>query len=122
METPIDWQREARKMRAQGKSSDEIAALVGQTVPAVREVLRGTRRTRLAVLGAGRAEIPEPHVARTPRVVLDRQAVPFAAAEFAAGTDRPGGAHAANHALKSPQKQGFPLFLTLGGHHCPIFL
>ena len=85
MQTPINWQGEARKMRAQGKSSDEIAMALGQTPEAVREALRGTRRTRLAVLGAGRAEIPEPHVARVPRVVLDRQALPFAAAEFAAG-------------------------------------
>ena len=118
METPIDWQGEARKMRAQGKSSDEIAALVGQTVPAVRDVLRGTRRTRWAVLGAGRAEIPEPYVARTPRVVLDRQAVPFAAAEFAAGLIDRAELMRQITRLKSPQKQGFPLFLTLGGHHC----
>jgi hypothetical protein len=85
MKQPTDWQAEARRLRAKGMASAEIAALVGKAVPEVREALRGTRRTRLAVLGAGRAEIPEPHVARTSRVILDRQALPFAAAEFAAG-------------------------------------
>ena len=79
------WQAEVRKMRAQGKSSDEIAMALGQTPEVIREVLRGTRRTRLAALGASRAEIPEPHKPRAHRVVLDRQALPFAAAEFAAG-------------------------------------
>jgi hypothetical protein len=44
MQTPISWQAEARRMRAQGKASGEIAALLGKTGSAVREVLRGTRR------------------------------------------------------------------------------
>ena len=85
MQTPVDWRASALRMRARGKAACQIAAELGKSVDAVREALRGTRRTRLAVLGAGRAEIPEPHVARVPRVVLDRQALPFAAAEFAAG-------------------------------------
>ena len=78
MKTPIysssrgSWQAEARRMRAQGKAADEIAALIGQTAAAVREALRGTRRTPLAVLGAGRAKLPEPHIPRTPRAPLDR--------------------------------------------------
>jgi predicted transcriptional regulator len=44
MGEPTSWQREARQLRAQGKTPDEIAALVGQTVSAVCEALRGTRR------------------------------------------------------------------------------
>jgi len=39
METPISWQAEARRMRAQGNTSDEIAALLGTTVTAVRKAL-----------------------------------------------------------------------------------
>jgi hypothetical protein len=39
----------------------------------------------LALDTAAARSCPEPHVARVPRVVLDRQALPFAAAEFAAG-------------------------------------
>ena len=35
----------------------------------------------MEVLGAGRAELTEPHIARVPRVVLDWQALPFAAAD-----------------------------------------
>jgi hypothetical protein len=90
METPINWQGEARKMRAQGKSSDEIAAQLGKARSTVIEALRGTPRPPPAAgdarsLGAGRAEDTVAHVTRTPRTILDRQALPSAAADFAAG-------------------------------------
>ena len=84
METPIDWQAEARRLRAKGKTSAEIAALLDQTVAAVREALRWSRREPPDVFGAG-AALVEPHVPRTPRVVLDRAALPAAAAAFAKG-------------------------------------
>ena len=60
MQTPIGWDAAARRMRAQGKASDEIAMALGQTVAAVRVALRGTRRTPLAALGAGQAKAPCP--------------------------------------------------------------
>ena len=89
MGTPISsgsgsWQAEARRMRAQGKASDEIAALIGKTVSAVRAVLRGTPRPPAGVLGAG-ARLVEPHAPRTPRVILDQDTVRSATADFAAG-------------------------------------
>ena len=84
METPIDWQAEARRMRAQGKTSDEIAALLGQAVPTVREVLRGTPRPPPETLRAG-AGFTATHTPRTPRVILDQDMVRSAAADFAAG-------------------------------------
>jgi hypothetical protein len=65
METLVDWHGEVRRLRAQGKAADEIAALLHQDASAVREALRGTRRTRLAVLGAGQSMV-EPHMTRVP--------------------------------------------------------
>jgi predicted transcriptional regulator len=89
METPIDWQAEARRMRARGRTSDEIAAQLGKTVSTIREVLRGTRQLATAgddarSLGAG-AKLVEPHAPRTLRVILDEGALTAAAAAFAAG-------------------------------------
>ncbi len=76
-------------MRAQGKTSDEIAALLSKAPSAVREVLRGTRQLATAgddarSLGAG-AKFLEPHATRTPRVILDEGALTAAAEAFAAG-------------------------------------
>jgi hypothetical protein len=89
MQTPIDWQAEARRMRAQGKTSVEIAALLGEAPSAVREALRGTRLPAAAgddakPLGAG-ATLIERRVPRTPRVILDQVALTAAARAFAAG-------------------------------------
>jgi transcriptional regulator with XRE-family HTH domain len=84
METPIVWQAEARRMRARGKSSDEIAAQLGKTVSTIREVLRGTRRPPPETLGAA-AGFTATHTPRTPRVILDQDMVRSAAADFAAG-------------------------------------
>ncbi len=88
METPIgsgSWDAEARRLRAKGKTSAEIAALLQQDPSAVREALRWNRRDDPpAVFGAG-ATLVEPHVTRVPRVVLDRQALQAAAVAFAAG-------------------------------------
>jgi hypothetical protein len=79
------WQAQARKMRAKGKTADEIAAELGQAPEAVREALRWTRQDDPpAVFGAG-ATLIEPHVRRVPRTILDRQALPAAAAAFASG-------------------------------------
>jgi hypothetical protein len=39
MQTPISWQAEARRMRAQGKAAHEIARALGTTVTAVRKAL-----------------------------------------------------------------------------------
>ena len=84
MQTPVDWRASALRMRARGKAACQIAAELGKSVdrfarPCAGRAGRGWRSRRR------RAEIPEPHVARVPRVVLDRQALPFAAVEFAAG-------------------------------------
>jgi hypothetical protein len=89
METPISWQAEARRMRAQGKASDEIAALLSKPPSAVREVLRGTRQLATAgddarSLGAG-AKLVEPHKPRVPRVTLDQAVLQAAALAFARG-------------------------------------
>jgi hypothetical protein len=84
MQTPINWQAEARRMRAQGHDASKIAALLGQTVSAVRLCLRGTRRGPPAVLGAG-TRLVEPHVPRVPRVTLDQSALQAAAPAVAAG-------------------------------------
>ena len=84
METPTGWDAEARRMRAQGKTSAEIAALLQQSPSAVREVLRGTRRLPPEVLGAGRSFI-EPHAPRVPRAILDQTGLQSAAQAFAAG-------------------------------------
>ena len=81
----IDWQAEARRMRAQGKASDEIAALLSKPPSAVREVLRGTPRPPPETLGARQAELAATHTPRTPRVILDQDMVRSAAADFAAG-------------------------------------
>jgi predicted transcriptional regulator len=84
MRIPTSWQAEARRMRTQGKASDEIAVLLGKTPSAARKVLRGRPRPPPPILGA-RADLVEPHVARTPRVVLDRAGLQEAALAFAAG-------------------------------------
>ena len=84
METPINWDAEARRLRAQGNGVAEIAALLGQEPAAVREALRGTRRSPPVVLGAGQ-KLVEPHVPRVPRVVLDRAGLKTAALAFAQG-------------------------------------
>jgi hypothetical protein len=85
MKAPIDWQARARQLRAQGKSSDEIAVLLHQGPTVVREVLKGTPRSPSETLGARQAELASRHAPRTPRAILDRQALPSAAADFAAG-------------------------------------
>ena len=93
METQVgssSWQAEARKLRAQGKATDEIAALIGQPRSDVRTALRGMPRPPATVgdeakpLGLGRSFI-EPHAPRVPRIVLDRAALKAATAAFAAG-------------------------------------
>jgi hypothetical protein len=61
-----------------------IAALLGQAPANVREALRGTPRPPPEVLGAGRSFV-EPHVARTPRTILDRTVLQAAAQAFAKG-------------------------------------
>ncbi len=48
----VGWERQARQLRAQGKTADEIAVLLHQGPSAVCEVLRGSRRPR-EVYGAG---------------------------------------------------------------------
>ena len=70
MQTPIGWDAAARRMRSQGKTVHEIAALLGQAPSAVRNALRGTRRPPPEVLGAGRSFV-EPHAPRVPRAILD---------------------------------------------------
>jgi hypothetical protein len=84
MEPPVDWQAEVRRLRAQGKSSDEIAMALDKSPSAVREALRGTRRTPLAALGAGQSMV-KAHVPRVPRAPLDRAVLQTAALAFAAG-------------------------------------
>jgi hypothetical protein len=84
IEPPIGWDAEAGRLRAQGKTSAEIAALTGKDASAVREVLRGTPRPPSEVFGA-RQSLVEPHVPRVPRTILDRQALQAAAMAFAAG-------------------------------------
>jgi hypothetical protein len=85
MKAPIDWQAQARQLRAKGKSSDEIAVVLHQGPSVVREVLKGTPRPPAETLGARQAELASRHAPRTPRTILDRLALPSAAAEFAAG-------------------------------------
>jgi hypothetical protein len=88
MQTPVDWRAAARRMRARSMGAAEIAAALDKEPSEVREVLRGRRRTRRpspAVLGAGRAELPEPHIPRIPRVTLDRTVLQAAALAFAKG-------------------------------------
>jgi transposase len=94
METPISWQAEARRLRATGKTSAEIAAKLGKSLSTVKEALRGTRRTPLAVLGAGRAGLAAPHAKRVIRVILDEQTLGSAAVAVRRRRDRPGGADA----------------------------
>ncbi len=94
MQTPIgsgsfasaseSWDAEARKLRAQGKTADEIAAQLGQARSTVLDALRGTPRPPPEILGAG-AQLVAPHVPRVPRVILDQGALKAAAAAFAAG-------------------------------------
>ena len=85
MQTPIDWQAEARRMRAQGKTSAEIAMALGQAPSTVRTALLGTPRSSPPeTLGAG-AQYTAPHVPRTPRPILNQDMVRSAAADFAAG-------------------------------------
>jgi hypothetical protein len=81
MQNADGWQAEARRMRSQGKTSDEIAVALHQGPSVVREVLRGTPRQPPTVFGAG----AEPHVARVPRPILDEAALAAAAMAFAAG-------------------------------------
>lgn len=84
MQDPIAWDAEARKLRATGKTAAEIAALIGKEPSAIKEVLRGTPRPPPEVLGAGRSLV-EPHVPRTPRVIVDQAVVQAAALAFARG-------------------------------------
>ena len=87
MGEPIDsgnWRAEARQLRAQGKAADEIAARLGRAPEAIRVALRGTLRAPPPVFGAG-ARLIEAHAPRVPRTILDRQALPSAAAAFAKG-------------------------------------
>jgi hypothetical protein len=85
------WHADARRLRAQGHDARRIAALLDQTVAAVREALREASRPKPPVgddvkpLGAGQAEVTTPHVRRTPRVTLDRSALQAAAQAFASG-------------------------------------
>ena len=83
MQSPVSWQREARQMRAQGHDTSKIAIALDKSASTVREALRGLRRGP-AGLGAG-ANLVEPHIARTPRVVLNQAALMAAATAFAAG-------------------------------------
>jgi hypothetical protein len=51
MQTPIgsgSWQGEARRVRAQGKTSAEIAALLDKAPSIIREALGGTPRPPIA--------------------------------------------------------------------------
>jgi hypothetical protein len=83
-----NWQAEARRLRAQGKTADEIAALLQQDPSAVREALRGTPSPEpfgAKPLGAGRAKLAAPHAPRVPRVTLDRTVLQAAALAFARG-------------------------------------
>ena len=82
MQSPVDWRRRARQMRAQGHDTNAIAIAVDKAPSTVREALRGLRRGP-AGLGAG-ANLVEAHVARVPRrVVADQAALMSAARAFA---------------------------------------
>jgi hypothetical protein len=81
----MGWDAEARRLRAQGHDTGEIATKLGQAPEVIRAALRGIARPEAeAVFGAGQTLV-ERHTPRVPRVTLDRQALPSGAAAFARG-------------------------------------
>ena len=56
MQTPVSWDAEARRLRAQGHDASEIAARLDKAPEAIRGALRGiaVRRRRLFLARGGR--------------------------------------------------------------------